>query len=110
MAAQRLKEAQMAIDLFATDKVVRDTSAWELYKQQLQAIVDDAYERKALPDLVDVLAYSLARIAVDYDAGVIGNILERMGCHITGFADRMRAEREAEREVKDLKERGQTTH
>ena len=63
-----------------------------------------------LPDLVDVLAYTLARIIVSFEARVAGHILQQMGRHVTGLTESMQAERAAEREVQELKEQRLTTH
>jgi len=66
------------------------------YTTALQALIADAYERKAVPHLVNVLAWTLAGIAHDFGPTAIADILGRLGGHLRLITEREVAQAEAE--------------
>jgi hypothetical protein len=77
------------------------------YLNAANALLDDAVEHESPHILVDVFAWTLARMVVGYGApAVSGDILRRLGEHIGTLAERRRAQQEAEQ----AKEEGRALH
>ena len=78
------------------------------YLNAANALLDDAVEHESPHILVDVLTRTLAKMVVGYGtpALVAGDVLRRLGEHIGTFAERRRAQQEAEQ----AKAEGRTPH
>ena len=66
------------------------------YATALRAMPNDAYQQKAVPHLVNVLAWTLAGIAHDFGPTAIADILGRLGGHLRLITEREAAQAEAE--------------
>ena len=74
----------------------REETPHDRYTRALQGLIDDAYERKAVLQLVNVLAWTLAGIAHDFGPTAIADILGRLGGHLRLITEREVAQAEAE--------------
>jgi hypothetical protein len=66
------------------------------YAEQLQALIDDALERRSLPVLIDVLTWAIARFVVAYGHEATGDVLSRLGSHIRYLSEHQRSVRDAD--------------
>jgi hypothetical protein len=66
------------------------------YATALRALLNDAYQQKAVPHLVNVLAWTLAGIAHDFGALAVADILGRLGGHLRQINESEAAQAEAE--------------
>ena len=69
--------------------------AEEIYIKVVNALVDKAVECGNVPILADVLAWTLARVIVNYGTPAAGDILRSLGGHVCELAARERARSEA---------------
>ena len=77
------------------------------YLAVVNPLVAEAWEQHSLETLVDVLAWTLARVVVGLDNGyVTGDILRRLGNYTCKLAEAKRAEAEAE----EAKQHGHAPH
>jgi hypothetical protein len=77
------------------------------YLEALNGFVSQAHEDKHMVALVEALTWTLARIAIGYGTStVVGDILGRLGRHISDQSDRKRAQNEASK----AREAGQLPH
>ena len=74
----------------------QEETSHDRYTRALQALIADAYERKAVPHLVNVLARTLAGVAHDFGPTAIADILGRLGGHLRLITEREAAQAEAE--------------
>ncbi len=65
------------------------------YADTIGGLVEDASKSKTVPALANVMAFSLARLIVDYGAVAAGHVLGRLGAHISYLLERDRAAQEA---------------
>jgi hypothetical protein len=74
----------------------REQQIEERYLKAIGALVEDAGEHDSTAILVEVLTWTLARIAVGYGTtGVSGDILLRLGRHMCDLTERKQAQDEA---------------
>ena len=73
-----------------------DEQAYRRYLDALNALVDDAAERRNLRMLADALAWTLARIAVYCGTKATGDILAYLGKYMIEIEERNEARRELE--------------
>ena len=67
------------------------------YVQAVNALIEDGGNQQSLPVLADVLTWALARIVSAYGTtAVAGDVIRRFGSYVCDFAQRKRAQREAE--------------
>jgi len=72
------------------------------YVAALNALVDDAAERQSFETLVDVLAWTLARVMVGFGTtAVTGDVLRRLGKYVCELTERNNAQAEAEKAKKE---------
>lgn len=75
-----------------------DEAAHRRYYETLSSLVEDAAERRNLRMLADVLAWTLARIAVQCGTKPTGDILAYLGKYMIEIEERNEARRELERQ------------
>ena len=93
-----LESSQQKAASKAAPKVPVPVSEQELvarYVAQMNAMSEDASERRMLQVFVDVAAWKLATIAYNCGAGVAGDVIRRLGGHLNDIALRADATREA---------------
>jgi hypothetical protein len=74
----------------------REQQIEERYLKAIGVLVEDAGDRDSTAILVEVLTWTLARIAVGYGTtGVSGDILLRLGRHMCDLTERRDAQAEA---------------
>jgi len=71
------------------------------YVRQINAMMRDAIESRAMEELADTLAWGLAIISNHAGAEATGDIIYRLGRHIRYMAERDRAKAEAEQAKQD---------
>ena len=71
------------------------------YVAQLNALVDDAADRRKIPVFVNAAAWKLAVIAHRCGTYAAGDILRLFGEHVCALAEKERAAREAEQARSD---------
>jgi hypothetical protein len=67
----------------------------ERYYQEVSRLLDDAFARKAIPDLAGSLAHGLAVIAIRCGPEATGDFLLKMGERLRLFAEVRRSQEEA---------------
>ena len=75
-----------------------DEQAYRHYLDTLNALVDDASDRRNLRMLADALAWTLARIAVYCGTKATGDIVAYLGKYMIEIEERNEARRELERQ------------
>jgi len=79
---------------------LNDASAEDLARQRyaevICGLVNEAIKAGKPSVLVNVLTINLAWLIVEHGPNAAGHVLERLGTHISYFADRNRAVKEAE--------------
>jgi hypothetical protein len=80
------------------------------YLQAVDALVDEAMERSEPEVLVEVLTWTLARIASAYGPAATADVLRRLGGHLGDLAQRQREQETAKREARQAKRKGLRPH
>jgi hypothetical protein len=84
--------------------------AEDRYLQAIEPLVDDAIGRGQPEVLVDVLAWTLARIANAYGQPATADVLRRFANHLADLALRQREQEAAKKEARAAKRRGLRPH
>lgn len=82
-------------------EAVPDKEFERRYVEVMNALLTDAEEHRTINVLTDVVAWKLAVIAYQFGPGAAGDIVRKLGAHLTGIAAAQEAQRESTQAKKE---------